>query len=97
MKLLLFTLLYSFSGILFAGNYVVSDVAISESLSAACANDALTAKGDKQDSNDVDDVKSQQIDTHLWTFHFIQLVSVYTKTNRQFHYFYHTRAPPFIA
>jgi hypothetical protein len=97
MKFLLFTLLCSFTGVLFASNHVASDSAAVDSSGASFTCDALLVKGDQPDTNHLDALGDELLKGYLASFYTVQFPALYTKANSQSLYYYDTRAPPVIA
>lgn len=94
MKFLLFTLLCSFTGVLFANSHIASDSSVVASLDASFTCDALLLKGDKSELDDFNALIGESPNGFTAGFRLVKYPALSVKAYGQFDYHYHTRAPP---
>ena len=97
MKILLFTLLYSFAGALFANSYIAPDPMVAASLDTSFICDALSVQGDTSDTDHLDALQDKVVEDYQVSFYSIKFSKFSVEANNQPLHFYHIRAPPFTA
>ncbi|CCK75690.1 hypothetical protein OLEAN_C15140 [Oleispira antarctica RB-8] len=97
MKILLFTLLYSFAGALFANSYAESNSTTIATEDAFFISDALLVEGDSTGADDLDTVGYVDLKSHLAPIYVIKSPTLFSPINTRPSHYYHTRAPPLIA
>jgi hypothetical protein len=97
MKILLFTLLYSFAGALFANSYAESNSTTIAAEDNFFISDALMIDGDSTSADDLDTLGYEKLKSHLAAIHAIRFPTFFATTHTRPPHYYHTRAPPLIA
>jgi hypothetical protein len=97
MKILLFTLLVSFAGALFANSYIASDSMVAASLDTSFTCDALLVQGDTSDTDHSNASRDKAVEDYRVSFYLIKYSKFSAEANNQSLHFYHIRAPPFTA
>jgi hypothetical protein len=97
MKILLFTLLVSFAGALFANSYITSDSMVAASLDTSFTCDALLVQGDTSDTDHSNASRDKAVEDYRMSFYSIKFSKFLAEANNQQLHSYHIRAPPLTA
>jgi hypothetical protein len=97
MKILLFTLLYSFAGALFANSYNAPDSVVAASLDTSFTCDVLLVQGDTSDTDHSNASRDQAVEDYWISFYSIKFSKFSAEANNQQLHSYHIRAPPLTA